>query len=751
MSNFDDDVEQAARWLESDRFAGITRLFSARQVAEQRGTIINDYAVAKTAAATFYSHLRNLFSNGESITTFGPYSPGQAVVMKRMGIEGIYLGGWATSAKGSVQEDPGPDLASYPLSQVPDEAAVLVRALLSADKNQKFARARMTPEEQADTAEVNFMPWIIADADTGHGGDGHVRNLVRRFVEVGVPGYHIEDQKPGAKKCGHQGGKVLVPCDEQIKRLNAARFQLDIMGVGGIIVARTDAEAASLLDGGSDERDQPFILGVTNTEVPSYKVAYLTLLKHLHGAGLTDINGHLLYSIPVQQTVEAEAWLGAANILESADTAAAEFLATPGAFLDNTIDAVVDLFATAWETAAGLTTYGQAVADRMEFRAEQGEQFDMDIEQWLAFAGTASQYDAVAKADELGLNAVWDSELAKTPEGYYQIKGGIPYAIAKSLAVTPFCDILWMETKTADLADAKEFAAAIHAVFPDQMMAYNLSPSFSWDTTGMTDEEMTAFPAELGKLGFVFNFITYGGHQVDGMASEEFSTALQEEGMLALAKLQRKLRLVESPYRTPQTLVGGPRADAGLVGASGRTATTRAMGKGSTQFQHLVQTEVPPRLLEEWLQAWCEHNGIDRTFKVALRPASAGSEILELRVTDDDGTTVADVIFSQVQDRRKRAILSVRDQNVYDESLRRKRLMTLLHLFVLHRYKIESIHYLTPTDDNHKMAENLLNLEIFDVVADEVGEIIVADVKRSTVRKLVAEDGAVLNQLITKG
>ena len=184
----------------------------------------------------------------KSITTFGPYSPGQAVTMKRMGIEGIYLGGWATSAKGSITEDPGPDLASYPLSQVPDEAAGLVRALLTADRNQQYLRLQMTEEQRAATPAVDYRPFIIADADTGHGGDPHVRNLIRRFVEAGVSGYHIEDQRPGTKKCGHQGGKVLVPSDEQIKRLNTARFQLDIMRVPGIIVARTDAEAANLID-----------------------------------------------------------------------------------------------------------------------------------------------------------------------------------------------------------------------------------------------------------------------------------------------------------------------------------------------------------------------------------------------------------------------------------------------------------------------------------------------------------------------
>src|SRR5439155_10789397 len=132
----------------------------------------------------------------------------------------------------------------------------------------------------------------------------------------------------------------------------------------------------------------------------------------------------------------------------------------------------------------------------------------------------------------------------------------------------------------ADLSEAREFADAIHAVFPDKMLAYNLSPSFSWDTTGMTDDEMRRFPEELGKLGFVFNFITYGGHQIDGLAAEEFTTALREDGMLALARLQRKFRLLESPYRTPQTLVGGPRADAALMAVSGPTATTKATGRG---------------------------------------------------------------------------------------------------------------------------------------------------------------------------
>src|SRR5262245_50097928 len=231
MPTFEEQVAEMRSWFESPRFADIKRLYTLREVVEQRGTIHNDYTVARETAVAFHARLRELFATRRCMTSFGPYSPGEAVAMKRMGLEGIYIGGWATSAKGSADEDPGPDLASYPLSRVPDEAAGVVRALLAADRNDFYLRRHMTEEQRKAAPLVDFRPFIIADADTGHGGDAHVRNLIRRFVEVGVPGYHIEDQKPGVKKCGHQGGKVLVSEDEQIKRLSAARFQLDVMQV----------------------------------------------------------------------------------------------------------------------------------------------------------------------------------------------------------------------------------------------------------------------------------------------------------------------------------------------------------------------------------------------------------------------------------------------------------------------------------------------------------------------------------------
>jgi isocitrate lyase len=750
MPTFDEQVTEMRRWFEGPRFAGLKRLYVAREVVEQRGTIRDDYTVARDSAAAFHARLRQLFVEKKCMTSFGPYSPGEAVAMKRMGIEGIYVGGWATSAKGSADEDPGPDLASYPLGRVPDEARAIVRALLTADRNEFHARTRMTEEQRKAAPAVDFRPFIIADADTGHGGDAHVRNLIRRFVEAGVPGYHIEDQKPGVKKCGHQGGKVLVSEDEQIKRLSAARFQLDVMQVPGIIVARTDAESATLLDGRSDERDQPFILGATKLNVPSFKVSFLAILRAMHRRGIAELTGHELYATSEEEYALADVWLAKAGITALYDDAVARYKRDGGGAADAALEKVFDKFVDVWQVEANVKTYGEAVADVMRFLSSEGAKFPMTETEWLDFARRASFYAIGEKAKEMGVHVVWDCEHAKTTDGYYQVRGGIDYAIAKSLAAAPYADVLWMETKTADLHDAKIFADAIHAAYPDRMLAYNLSPSFNWDTTGMTDDQMRQFPDELGKLGFVFNFITYGGHQIDGLAGEEFATALKQDGMLALARLQRKFRLLESPYRTPQTLVGGPRADAALMSLSGRTSTTKAMGVGSTQFQHKVETEVPPKLLKEWLDLWRKQHDITTDLTVSLRPHSAGSQLLELSILTPSGDKAANVIFEPIQDRHGRNILSIRDQNTFDQHLRRKRLMTLNQLFLVHRYKADSVHYLTPSEDNHRQTERMRDRGLFSTVNNEVGQVIVAAVNKDWVKQLLAPERTALMTLIAE-
>jgi isocitrate lyase len=173
------------------------------------------------------------------------------------------------------------------------------------------------------------------------------------------------------------------------------------------------------------------------------------------------------------------------------------------------------------------------------------------------------------------------------------------------------------------------------------------------------------------------------------------------------------------------------------------------MGKGSTQFQHLIQTEVPPKLLEEWLETWRGHHGIAGRMKVELRPHTAGSELLELRVLNEARQTVANVIFAHIHDRRGRSLLSIRDQNT-DPGLRQKRLMTLVQLFLIHRYKAVSVHYVTPTEDNQRQTQSMMRLGIFTAVNTEVGQIIVAEVDRDGVGGLLTPDREALNRLIHK-
>jgi len=454
-------------------------------------------------------------------------------------------------------------------------------------------------------------------------------------------------------------------------------------------------------------------------------------MRRLHDLGVEALNGWRLYFISEEEYAYAFQWFESIGLQPHIEQCATSYtdgtVADPGAVLDAAATRLMD----AWHAQAGLKTYGQAVADVMEFRSNEGEEFPMTLDEWRAFAGCSSFNASWKKAKDMGIHTIWDPDHPKTPEGYSRIQGGMEFAIAKSLAVAPFADLIWMETKTANLEDAKKFAEAIHAYFPDKMLAYNLSPSFNWDTTGMSDDEMRQFPRELGRLGYVFNFITYGGHQVDGQASEEFALALQEEGMLALAQLQRKLRLVQSPYKTPQSLVGGPRVDGALMASSGRTATTKAMGKGSTQFQHLVQTEVPIDVLAGWVARWSEHHGITEPLRIKLAPRRAGSTLLELSLRTKSGERAANMVFTTIQDRKDQTILSVRDQNNFVEEYKRKRLIALLHLFLIHRYDAESVHYVSPTDDNQ-------------------GSIIVAAVNEAHVALFLDESSGDLDKLITK-
>ena len=364
-----------SEWANSPRWKGVERGYSAEDVVKLRGTVQIEHTLARLGAEKMW----RLVNQEEPLCGLGALTGNQAIQEIQAGLKAIYCSGWQVAGDGNSAGEMYPDQSLYPVDSVPKMVERINNALMRTDEIHALN----------DDDSIDWLPPIIADAEAGFGGNLNAFELMKAMIKAGAAGVHFEDQLSSAKKCGHMGGKVLVPTHEAVAKLNAARLAADVCGVPTVLLARTDADAANLITSDSDDRDHPFITG------------------------------------------------------------------------------------------------------------------------------------------------------ERTPEGFYRTKAGMDQAIARGLAYAPYADLIWCETSKPDLEQAKRYADAIHAKFPDQLLAYNCSPSFNWKAN-LDDATMKVFREELGKMGYKFQFITLAGWHALNSSMFNLSRAYKQDGMYAYSKLQEK-------------------------------------------------------------------------------------------------------------------------------------------------------------------------------------------------------------------
>jgi isocitrate lyase len=375
-ASFDDQVAQLRQsWAADPRWDGTERTFTAADVIRLRGSVQEEHTLARLGAERLWSML----NSQDYVHALGAMTGNQAVQQVKAGLKAIYLSGWQVAADANLAGQTYPDQSLYPVNSVPRVVRRINNALLRADQ--------ITWAEPGNQDARHWLAPIVADAEAGFGGVLNAFELMKSMIAAGAAGVHWEDQLASEKKCGHLGGKVLIPTGQHIKTLSAARLAADVCGVPSIVIARTDAQAATLLTSDVDERDQPFVTG------------------------------------------------------------------------------------------------------------------------------------------------------ERTAEGFYRVRGGIGSCIARGLSYAPFSDLLWMETSTPDLSVAAEFADAIRSVYPDQMLAYNCSPSFNW-RANLGDATIARFQRELAAMGYKFQFITLAGFHALNHSMFSLARGYAEEGMSAYVRLQ---------------------------------------------------------------------------------------------------------------------------------------------------------------------------------------------------------------------
>ncbi|GAO18846.1 hypothetical protein UVI_02059570 [Ustilaginoidea virens] len=527
---YEAQVKEVEAWWSSPRYAGIKRPYSAADVVTKRGTQSISYP-SSVMASKLFNLIQERQSKGEPIHTMGAVDPIQ-MTQQAPHQEVLYVSGWACSSLLTTTNEVSPDFGDYPYNTVPNQVQRLAKAQNMHDRKQWDARRKMTAEQRAKTPYVDYLRPIVADGDTGHGGLSAVLKLAKLFAENGAAAVHFEDQLHGGKKCGHLAGKVLVPTGEHINRLNAARFQWDVMGCENLVIARTDSESGKLLSSAIDVRDHEFILGVTDPSIP-----------------------------PLAETMQAMEAKGAQG-------------------------SQIDDFEAAWVRSHKLVTFDEAAVAHMDREGVP----QTKISEYLAATakdrsmGITRRRALAAHYAKTPVHFDWD--VPRTREGFYHFRAGMPAATKRALAFAPYADLLWVETGDPSVEVAARLGRAVRESYPSKGLVYNLSPSFNWMAHGFTPETLKSFIWDIAKEGFVLQLVSLAGLHSTAAISCELARGFKKDGMKAYVDLvQRREKELGCDVLTHQKWSGASYMD-GILGAiQSGSSSSKSMGEGNTEGQ----------------------------------------------------------------------------------------------------------------------------------------------------------------------